>query len=383
MNSFTRCGGAKPVQVCGCVLRAVLLTVPLLCISLLCGCEPPAWRPVAPAGAGVQAQMPGSPTETASLGDLRYTSKTGDNEIILAVVTLPPERQGRDMVRQVLQDSRDGGVANVEGAYLSGEREIMLAEHPGLAFEIAAPNDQWALCRTYVIDGRLVALVVAGRKAAALEADARRFFDSLALTNPAPAPTASHSEAIASATEVAPWQDTAHDAPPETAHAASPEIAHAASPETAHDAPWETAHDAPPETAHDAPPETAHDAPPETAHDAPPETAHSEPRVMPRATPRNTPFTTVRTHWRYENAPHVFGDQASVTGDFLKQEQGWVEQTTSGTTPFEEVGRTDDYIELQKPNNGFRVRLFANRSDYRFGNSPTWRPMYPGRWMQR
>jgi hypothetical protein len=89
-----------------------------------------------------------------------------------------------------------------------------------------------------------------------------------------------------------------------------------------------------------------------------------------------------RTAWKYENAPQVFPDQKGYNGVIHKTGVGdaWLDNTETGPLEFIEVARTPEYVELKRPVGDFRVRLYNDRSEYKFGYSPNFLPMFPGKW---
>jgi hypothetical protein len=91
-----------------------------------------------------------------------------------------------------------------------------------------------------------------------------------------------------------------------------------------------------------------------------------------------------RTAWKYENAPQVFPDQKGYNGVIRKTGVGdaWLDNTETGPLDFIEVARTPEYVELKRPVGDFRVRLYNDRSEYKFGYSPEFLPMFPGKWEQ-
>lgn len=104
---------------------------------------------------------------------------------------------------------------------------------------------------------------------------------------------------------------------------------------------------------------------------------------VPLPDPREvTQIVAERKFWRYENAPDIFPNQASYAGVFRQKDaRFWEEQGVgSGTSIYEETDRTDDYVELAKLDGGFVVRLYADRSDWRYGNDTDFKPMFLGAW---
>ena len=93
------------------------------------------------------------------------------------------------------------------------------------------------------------------------------------------------------------------------------------------------------------------------------------------------PVEDKRTAWRYTNAPQIFPDQHGYNGVIRKKEGNqWVDETEKGPLEFIEDSRTPEYVELKRPVGDFRVRLYNDHSEYKFGYSPKWEQMFPGKW---
>jgi hypothetical protein len=87
-----------------------------------------------------------------------------------------------------------------------------------------------------------------------------------------------------------------------------------------------------------------------------------------------------RTAWRYENAPRIFPDQLGFNGVIRKEGDRWIDYADGGTNDFVEVERNEQYVELKRPVGDFRLRLYDDHSEYKFGYNPSWQQMYPGKW---
>ena len=84
-------------------------------------------------------------------------------------------------LKQVLDSSRDGTVANLEGK-LASERDIKLGAYAGREIQIeVAGGKQLFRVRVYLVDQRLHQVVVFGTKEAATGKDADKFLDSFKL----------------------------------------------------------------------------------------------------------------------------------------------------------------------------------------------------------
>jgi hypothetical protein len=85
--------------------------------------------------------------------------------------------------------------------------------------------------------------------------------------------------------------------------------------------------------------------------------------------------------WRYSDAPKIFPGQTVTQGSFRQQGNRWQEERFGeASREWQEETRTPDYIELSRPNREFFVRLYRDRSEYRYGNETQWTPMFAGKW---
>jgi DNA-directed RNA polymerase subunit RPC12/RpoP len=96
----------------------------------------------------------------------------------------------------------------------------------------------------------------------------------------------------------------------------------------------------------------------------------------------NAPPNVRRSAWRYVDVPTVFEGQTSNAGVFLKKlGDNWVEQRKrASTTYWNETARTAEYVEIMRTDRSVFVRLYADRSEYRFGTETEFKSMYPGHW---
>lgn len=104
--------------------------------------------------------------------------------------------------------------------------------------------------------------------------------------------------------------------------------------------------------------------------------------VITRHSPTASPASQEnRTVWHYVNAPLLFPNQTVTEGIFRKQGQMWMEERKGGEAQdWIEKASTPEYVELGRPNGSFYVRLYADRSTYRYGNETDFKPMFPGKW---
>jgi uncharacterized protein (TIGR03067 family) len=104
---------------------------------------------------------------------------------------------------------------------------------------------------------------------------------------------------------------------------------------------------------------------------------------MPPAIPGNQAAASQRrTAWRYQDAPLIFPGQPTTAGVFQKQADGtWLEERKGTTSQdWKETQKTDEYLEISRPDGGFLVRLYTDRCTYRYGNEADFKPMFPGKW---
>jgi hypothetical protein len=84
-------------------------------------------------------------------------------------------------IKQVLDSSRDGAVANLEGKLVS-EKDIKLDKRPGREVQIeVAGGKPLFRARVYLVEQRLYQVVVFGTKEAATSKKADKFLDSFKL----------------------------------------------------------------------------------------------------------------------------------------------------------------------------------------------------------
>gem|GEM_PF-5463922 len=119
--------------------------------------------------------------------------------------------------------------------------------------------------------------------------------------------------------------------------------------------------------------------------DAPISTGPGTPPAPPPPGSGSAPASTggedTRKAWRYTNAPKIFPDQKGYNGLIKKMgDKVWVDETETGPLDFIEENRTPEYVELKRPVGDFRVRLYNDHSEYKFGYSPQWEQMFPGKW---
>lgn len=96
----------------------------------------------------------------------------------------------------------------------------------------------------------------------------------------------------------------------------------------------------------------------------------------------NAPATVRRSAWRYVDVPNVLDGQSWNAGVFLKKlGENWVEQRKKAATAYwNETARTAEYIELTRTDRSLVVRLYEDRSEYRPGSSPEFKPLFTGKW---
>jgi hypothetical protein len=84
-------------------------------------------------------------------------------------------------LKKVLDSSRDGAVANLEGK-LAREKDIKLGKYPGREVQIeVGEGKQLFRARVYLVEQRLYQVVVCGTKEVATSKEAERFLDSFKL----------------------------------------------------------------------------------------------------------------------------------------------------------------------------------------------------------
>ncbi len=85
---------------------------------------------------------------------------------------------------EILDNSRDGAVANIQGKLLS-ELIITLGRYPGREIKVETPDGKSTMrARIYLVNNRLYQLIVATTRENALSPDVTRFLDSFKLDAP-------------------------------------------------------------------------------------------------------------------------------------------------------------------------------------------------------
>src|SRR5688500_7329879 len=82
-----------------------------------------------------------------------------------------------------------------------------------------------------------------------------------------------------------------------------------------------------------------------------------------------------RAAWRYV--------QKDLTVTFTRQRgTEWIAERSDGERPeYQEIGRTDDYVELQNTKTKLLVRLHADRALWRRPRDAEWTPWVKGGWV--
>ncbi|HVV99164.1 MAG TPA: serine protease [Planctomycetaceae bacterium] len=95
----------------------------------------------------------------------------------------------------------------------------------------------------------------------------------------------------------------------------------------------------------------------------------------------DTPGADERTVWKYEN-------QKNASGTFRRAADGWVEEketkigriSRKETIKYREKTETDDYVEMIDERRNITNRIYADHTEWRFGNGP-WIKEFQGSWV--
>lgn len=133
--------------------------------------------------------MPGTPKQhTAEAesdfgkGVLHMNTAQADRTLYGAHYLDYPAEIKKAPIQKVLDASRDGALANLEGKLVS-EKDIKLDKYPGREVQIeVAEGKRLFRARVYLVEQRMYQVVVFGTKAAATSKEADKFIDSFTLT---------------------------------------------------------------------------------------------------------------------------------------------------------------------------------------------------------
>jgi hypothetical protein len=150
--------------------------------------DPPAWKEFVSKEGNFKILMPGTPKqekiETESdfgKGVLYMNSLAAAGTMYAANYCDFPADVKKVPLKQVLDSSRDGAIANMEGK-LAKEKDIKLGDHPGREVLIDVSGSKRLFrARVYLVDQRLYQVVVFGTKEAAMSREADKYLDSFKL----------------------------------------------------------------------------------------------------------------------------------------------------------------------------------------------------------
>ena len=148
----------------------------------------PKWKEFASQKGRFKVLMPGTPkqeqAETESdfgKGVLHMNTAQAGKTMYGANYCDFPAKIKKVPLKQVLDSSRDGAVANLEGN-LASEKDMKLGKHPGREIRIGvAGGKRLFRARVYLVEQRLYQVVVFGTKKAATSKEADKFLDSFKL----------------------------------------------------------------------------------------------------------------------------------------------------------------------------------------------------------
>jgi hypothetical protein len=152
--------------------------------------DKPAWKEFASKEGRFKVLMPGTPTQKQldtesdfGKGVLHMNTVQSGKTMYGANYCDFPAKIKEVPIKQVLDSSRDGAVANLEGK-LASEQDLKLGDHPGREIRIeVAGGKQLFRARVYLVEQRLYQVVVFGTKDAATSKEADKFLDSFQLAD--------------------------------------------------------------------------------------------------------------------------------------------------------------------------------------------------------
>jgi hypothetical protein len=181
----SRPGKTKEVSM-GWTLGLLLFTVG---INMTSADAPREWKEFASKEGRFKVLMPGTPkkekAETESdfgKGVLHMNTVQAGKTMYGANYCDFPAKIKKVSLKQILDSSRDGAVANLEGK-LASEKDIKLGKYTGREIRInVAGGKQLFRARVYLVEQRLYQVVVFGTREAATSKEADKFLDSFKLT---------------------------------------------------------------------------------------------------------------------------------------------------------------------------------------------------------
>jgi len=166
------------------LMKTKLLALALLAVFLV-GCHQPGWKEFRSSEGAFSILLPGTPTEQISTaGPIDFHFFVLEQKDITYMVGYSdyPDTLVQERTPDVMLDgTRDGAVANVQGELLS-ELIISLNEYPGRELKIESHGGKVTTkTRIFMVGHRLYQVMVATRKEKAFSENVKRFLDSFKL----------------------------------------------------------------------------------------------------------------------------------------------------------------------------------------------------------
>jgi hypothetical protein len=166
----------------GTLLAAVVLVAPLALAQ-----DKPAWKELAPEGAGFTVLFPGEPAVSKLRDGGRAQIKRSPVEGISYYGTWTTREMPfatEEVAKAYLLGMQEGSAKAVKGKVIS-DKEITLDGVPGREFGIEAPENTVIRCRVFAVGDRIFNFQVWGKdKEAVQSTDPEKFFGSIKLTKP-------------------------------------------------------------------------------------------------------------------------------------------------------------------------------------------------------
>jgi hypothetical protein len=166
-------------------LTTVLLATVL---PLAIGCSKPEFKEFSPSGGGFKVLMPGTPKEErSSPGGIPMTTYTSDERnggYAIICGDLPiPDNESPAQIQTRLDGSRDGGLKNMGGKFISESQIQLGGKYPGRDVRADVPSKQaYARLQIFLVHKRLYSILAMGTQSWVNSADTDKFFNSFALT---------------------------------------------------------------------------------------------------------------------------------------------------------------------------------------------------------
>ncbi len=156
--------------------------------SLAIGCSKPEFKEFSPSGGGFTVQMPGTPVEQkSSPGGIPMTTYSSDERsggyaVIYADVPIA-DNESPAKIQTRLDGSRDGGLKNMGGKFISESQIQLGGKYPGRDIRADVPSKQaYARLQIFLVHKRLYSILAMGAKSWVDSPETNKFFDSFALT---------------------------------------------------------------------------------------------------------------------------------------------------------------------------------------------------------